>query len=49
MDRLQVFPGSAIPFALGLYNVTMLCSGSFDDGPGDIFVFNWRPEEHFLP
>ena len=49
VDRPHVFPSSVIPFALGLYDVTAWHGSLFDDGTGDVFIFDQRPEEHFLP
>ena len=49
MDLLQVFPCSAVPFALGLYNVTVWHGSSIDDGPRDVLILNGGPEKHFLP
>ena len=48
MDWPQVFPCSTLPFALGLYEVTVWCSSLVDNGPGNVFTIYWGPEEHFL-
>ena len=44
-----MFPCSAVSFALGIHNEAMQHGSSFNNGPGDVLILNWRPEEHFLP
>ena len=44
-----MFPYSAVPFALGLYNVAAWHSSSVDDGPRDVLILDWGLEKHFLP
>ena len=47
VDWPQVFPCSAVPFAFGLSKVTAWCGSLADDGPGDVLIIYWGPEEHF--
>ena len=49
VDWPQVFPCSAVPFALSLYNVTVWHSSSIDDGHRDVLILDWGLEKHFLP
>ena len=44
-----MFPHSAVPFALGLYDIAVWHSSSLDDGPRDILVLDGGTEKHFLP
>ena len=48
VDRPYMLPGSAIVFALGLYDVSVQHSSLVNNGPWDVFIFCPRPEQHFL-
>ena len=48
VDWPHMFPGSAVPFALGFYDVAAQCGSTFDDGHRDVLILNQRPKEHFL-
>ena len=43
-----MFPGSPVPFVLGLYVVAVQHGSLVDDGLGDIFTIYWGPEEYLL-
>ena len=45
---LQVFSGSMVPLALGLYTVAVWHGSLIDDGPRDIFAIYWGSKEHLL-
>ena len=49
VDWPYVFPHSAVPFALGLYDGTVWHSSSVNDGPRDVFILSWELEKHFFP
>ena len=48
MDWPQMFPGSLVPLALGLYVVIAWCGSLVNDGPRDVVTIYWGPEEYFL-
>ena len=48
MDGSDVFPGSVVTFALGLYDVAAWGRSLVDDGSGDVLILCWGQEQHFL-
>ena len=48
MDWPQMFPGSPVPLALGLYIVAVQCSSLVNNGPRDVLTIYWGPEEYLL-
>ena len=49
MDWPWALPGSMVALALGLYDVAAQYSSLVNHSPGDVLIFTWGPEEHFLP
>ena len=48
MDWPQVFPGTMVPLALGLYIVAAQHGGLIDNVPRDVLTVYQGPEEHLL-
>ena len=48
VDRPYMLPDLVVAFALGLYNITVWHGSFVNSGPWDVFIFNWRLEQHFL-
>ena len=48
MDRPGMLHGPVVAFALGLYDVTAWSSSLVNSGAGDVFIFAWGQEQHFL-
>ena len=43
-----MLPVPAVTFALGLFDVTVQGQSLVDSGAGDVFIFHWGQEQHFL-
>ena len=43
-----MLPCCAVSFALGLNDVTAQCCSLLKDGPRDVFIICWGPEQDFL-
>ena len=53
MDNVEVdgsgmLPGPVVTFVLGLYNAILWSESLVDNGAGDLFIFCWGQEQHFL-
>ena len=48
VDRPGMLPGPAVTFGLGLYDVAVWNSSFDANGAGDVLIFCWRQEQHFM-